>query len=432
MHHAMTQYSLKKGLKKFKEVGEEAVSKELLQLHMRDTFKPQDSEELSTNQKKGALESLMFLKEKRDGTIKGRKCADGRKQRETAEPGAATPPTVSLESVLITSTIEAYEGREVAVVDIPGAYLIADMDEEVIMLLRGRLAELMVKTAPNIYRNYITVDAKNQPVLYVKLQKALYGCLRSALLFYLKFVGDIESQGFTLNPYDLCVANKVINGKKITAVWHVEDIKMSHVDEKEVSKLITWLKSVYGEDMGLSRGKVHDYLGMTIDFTNKGEVKVTMIDYLKGVINDFPEVITGTAMPPATANLFDVIPEDERKVLGEEQARAFHHPVAQLLFATTRARKDTQHTVAFLTTRVKSPDEDDWMKLKRLLKYIRGTIYMPLILKADCLNIVKWWVDASYATHGDCKGHTGATMSMGTGSITVISKKQKINTISST
>jgi hypothetical protein len=64
------------------------------------------------------------------------------------------------------------------VVDIPGAYLSADMDEEVIMLLRGRLAELMVKTAPNIYRKYITVDAKNQPVLYVKLQKALYGCLR--------------------------------------------------------------------------------------------------------------------------------------------------------------------------------------------------------------------------------------------------------------
>jgi hypothetical protein len=57
---------------------------------------------------------------------------------------------------------------------------------------------------------------------------------------------------------------------------------------------------------------------------------------------------------------------------------------------------------------------------------------MPLILKADSLDIVKWWVDVSYATHGNCKGHTGATMSMGTGSITGISKKQKINTRSST
>jgi hypothetical protein len=204
--------------------------------------------------------------------------------------------------------------------------------------------------------------------------------------------GGIESQGFALNPYDLCVANKVINGKQFTVVWHVDDIKMSHADEKEVSKLITWLKSVYGADMRVSRGKVHGYLGMTLDFTNKGEAKVTMIDYLKGVINDFPEIITGTAITTATANLFDVRPKDERKVLGEEQARAFHRSVAQLLFATTREKKDIMHTVAFLTTRVKSPDEDDWMKLKRLLKYIRGTIYMPLILKADSLNIVKWWV----------------------------------------
>jgi hypothetical protein len=152
---------------------------------------------------------------------------------------------------------------------------------------------------------------------------------------------------------------------------------------------------------------------------------------LKGVINDFPEIITGTVITPAITNLFNVRPDNERKVLGEEQARAFHHAVSHLIFATTRAMKDIQHTVAFLTTRVKSPDEDDWMKLKQLLKYIRGTIYMSFILKADSLNIVKWWFDALYATHGDCKGHTGATMFMGIGSITGISKK-KINTRSST
>jgi hypothetical protein len=217
---------------------------------------------------------------------------------------------MSLESVLITSTIEAFEGREVAVVDIPGAYLSADMDEEVIMLLRGRFTELMVKTAPNIYRKYITVGAKNQPVLYVELQKALYGCLPSALLFYLKFVGDIESKGFELNPYDPCVANKVIHEKQFTVVWHVDDIKLSHEDENEVTRVITWLKTIYGEDMRVSRGRVHDYLGMTLDFTNKGEVKFTMINYLKGVINDFPEIITGMAITPATTNIFDVIPDN--------------------------------------------------------------------------------------------------------------------------
>jgi hypothetical protein len=184
--------------------------------------------------------------------------------------------------------------------------------------------------------------------------------------------------------------------------------------------------------MHVSRGLVHEYLGMTLDYTVKGEVKITMVDYLKGVIGDFPEVIDGTAPAAASEHLFDVCPDEERVLLEEEQARAFHHAVAQLLFASSRARKDIQLAVSFLTTTVEQPDEDDWNKLKQLLKYIRGTIYMPLILRADSLSIIKWWVDASYTTYGDFRGHTGAMMSLGRGSISGMSKKQKLNTKSST
>jgi hypothetical protein len=136
----------------------------------------------------------MFLKEKRDGSITGRAFADGIKQREGSTKSDATSPTVALESVLITATIDAHEGREVAIVDAPGAYLTADMDEEVFMCLRGRLEELMVNNAPEIYRKYIYVGSDNKPVLYVKLQKALYGCLHSALLFYKKLLKDLEDR----------------------------------------------------------------------------------------------------------------------------------------------------------------------------------------------------------------------------------------------
>jgi hypothetical protein len=78
----MTQYSPKKGLKKFKGKAGEAVSKDLMQLHLKYIFIPQDEGELTEAQKKGALESLMFLKGKRHGSLKGRRCAYGRKQRE--------------------------------------------------------------------------------------------------------------------------------------------------------------------------------------------------------------------------------------------------------------------------------------------------------------------------------------------------------------
>jgi hypothetical protein len=131
----------------------------------------------------------------------------------------------------------------------PGAFLTANMDEEVYMFMMGCLAELMVQTAPEIYRKYITVGSDNKPILYVKLQKALYGCLRSALLFYLKLVEDLESGWFEINPYDPCVANKIVNKKKITITWHVDDLKLFHVSNDEVTNTIEWLKSICDQDI---------------------------------------------------------------------------------------------------------------------------------------------------------------------------------------
>ena len=87
--------------------------------------------------------------------------------------------------------------------------------------------------------------------------------------------------------------------------------------------------------------------------------------------------------------------------------------------------------VAFLTTRVKRPDEDDWGKLKRVLKYLKGTKHLKLTLSVDDLRLLQWWVDASYNVHWDCKGQTGAMMSLGRGATISFSHKQKLNVRSS-
>ena len=69
--------------------------------------------------------------------------------------------------------------------------------------------------------------------------------------------------------------------------------------------------------------------------------------------------------------------------------------------------------VAFLTTRVKDPDEDDWKKLIRLIRYLKGTVEIPLTLRADSTSLAKWWVDGSHAPHADSRGHSGGCMSLG-------------------
>ena len=82
---------------------------------------------------------------------------------------------MATESVFITAVINAHKGRDVACFDIPGPFLHADVDEDITMIFKGRLAKLMVQVAPNLYRKYITVDRKGTAILYVKMQKALYG-----------------------------------------------------------------------------------------------------------------------------------------------------------------------------------------------------------------------------------------------------------------
>ena len=74
-------------------------------------------------------------------------------------------------------------------------------------------------------------------MLYVRALNAIYGIMKAALLFYQKFVGDLMTIGFELNPYDPCVANKTIKGKQLTLVWHVDDIKASYVEAEVVTRM---------------------------------------------------------------------------------------------------------------------------------------------------------------------------------------------------
>ena len=70
------------------------------------------------------------------------------------------------------------------------------------------------------------------------------------------FLTDLRGKGFELNPYAPCMANKMIEGKKMTVLWHVNDLKVSHVEPKEVTKFMEWLESIYG-DLSIKRGKLH-------------------------------------------------------------------------------------------------------------------------------------------------------------------------------
>ena len=180
-----------------------------------------------------------------------------------------------------------------------------------------------------------------------------------------------------------------------------------------------------------TRGTKHEYLGMIFDFSQKGKVILDMCDYISEMVDDFSIKFTPeeTAPTPAADDLFSL---GENVRLEPQKAEEFHTFVAKALFATKRARPDIHTAIAVLCTRVQKPNKDDWKKLVRLMKYLNGTREDKLFLSADNLGVIKWHVDASFAVHPDFKSQTGACMTYGTGMPITISRKQRLNTTSST
>jgi hypothetical protein len=156
-----------------------------------------------------------------------------------------------------------------------------------------------------------------------------------------------------------------------------------------------------------------------------------MTKYAENMLNGFPVKLgkKDVAKTPARDNLFNL---GTRAKLDTKRLEIFHTFVTKGLFLCKRARPNIQQAILVLCTRVRDPNQADWEKLMRVMKYLNGTKGENLTLSADDLRVVKWYVDASFAVHPDFKSHTGAMMLLGKGAMQSIARKQKLNVRSST
>lgn len=188
-----------------------------------------------------------------------------------------------------------------------------------------------------------------------------------------KILVRLESIGFVANPVDQCVLNRTVNGKQCTITLHVDDLLVLSQDKRDTE----WL-----------------------------------VEQLDGVLEE--AAVTGRAASPATSSLFA---EGAGQKLGRKEAANFHSVVAKLLY---------------LTTRVKGPTIGDQQKLNRVLKYLAHTRDQDLQLKIGEQLRVRSFIDASFATHEDGKGHTGVVVQLGGATVLCRSTKQRIVTKDST
>jgi len=327
---------------------------------------------------------------------------------------------------MVIICLAALENRHVLTVDIGGAFLNADMPKDpegdpLHIVLDKLSAMLLCELAPE-YKEFVNGDG----TLICELDKALYGCVESARAWYLKLMADLKELGFEPNPNDPCVLNAIMDGEQVTIAVHVDDLLITSQSMKALKQVEDFLNTKYSGEINAQHGKVHEYLGMILDFTHKGCVRITM----PKIIDDILDGVTGNADTPASDNLFDIDLSSE--LLDENRSIIFHSKVASLLYLGKRIRPDLLLSISFLSTRVNRPLEQDWHKLQRVLKYLNRTRLYDLWLQPDEELSIFAYVDASYASHVDAKGHAGIFVTMGKGPIFVKSAKHKIVSKSST
>ena len=120
----------------------------------------------------------------------------------------------------------------------------------------------------------------------------------------------------------------------MTVVWHVDDMKVSHVNPEKVTEMIDWVQECFsGDNIGklkITRGKLHEFLGMTFNFKIKGEGKITMNDFVTNIISTFPNSKEQIYDTTASDGLFII--DNTSSKLGEEETKVFHSFTEKLLY----------------------------------------------------------------------------------------------------
>ena len=170
------------------------------------------------------------------------------------------------------------------------------------------MVNLLEDIEPEYYKDFIYTYKRGRKCMYSEPNNDIYGTLEVSLLFWAKLSKNLEEMGYKRNEYDWCVMNKIIDSKKSTILWHVDDLKTSHFDPAIVSSVLTDIDAEYGKiaKMIITWGQVHKYLGMTIDSSSPGKVIFSMIYYIGKTIDYIPEDTKGESSKPAAHHLFDI------------------------------------------------------------------------------------------------------------------------------
>ena len=375
------------------------------------------------------IPSKLFLTPKHTTTgefklLKGRIVGGGHRQDTTLFTDAEiSSPTVALTSVMIGASVAAHLRHHVMTLDHTAAYLNAEMKgPDVEMMLNSEVSEMLCDLDNN-YRRFVRPNGK----IHVKLKKALYGCVQSAVLWYKELKSTLISIGFLENAYDICSFTRTRGTSIDRILVYVDDLFITSDSEAALDEIDKCLRDKYG-GVTSKKGLIHEYLGIKWDFSVPGEVSLSMQGYIKDIFAKYN--VHKLQKVPANSSLFTI--GENSPELCKKKQEMYHSIVMTLHYLAKRVRPDLLTSVSWCASRVLKPTEEDENKIDRILGYLFATKEKNTVLRIGNNFQLRAYVDASYAVYQDAKSVTGMVLMLGDAVIYVKSAKQKIVTRSST
>lgn len=358
--------------------------------------------------------------------VKARLVVHGNQQSRILLPDQYSSPTVMPQHTKILLALAQKQNKKLAVCDIGGAYLNADMPDLVYVSIDRNLTAMLVEMDPKA-AEFVNNDGK----LIVQLQKALYGCVQSGKLWYDNLKAFLLSIGFKVNGKDGCVfSQKMGNNDFVTISTHGDDLLITYSEEKNLDEIVAALIKKYTDVKVKRGGKTIDYLGMRITIEADNSFHIDM----PASIEELTQDISNFTNYPCKVNLVDINrPNVDKSLLDFTRKNIFRSKIASLLFISRMVRPDIFFVVSYLGTRVSDPNTTDWEDLQLLLMYLKNTKNNGLIFKCNSDSNLIAYIDASFGTYSDCgKGQSGIVIQFSGCTIHCSSTKQRLISLSST
>lgn len=377
-----------------------AIDEELNSLHENKTWTVVNC--LPRNQK--AIHSKWVFSVKDDGRYKARLVAKGCSQRPGFDYQDTFAPVARMESVRTILSVANKNGLFIHQMDVKTAFLYGDLEETIFMKL------------PND-------EIGNSQI--VRLQKSLYGLKQASRSWNRKFDDEIKKLGFIPLKSDCCVYTS--RAKDLILILYVDDILILGKQESQLN----WIKSELGKLFQMKDLKeVKHFLGMDIhrDYQNQ-IMEISQAGYAEKILKRFGMSESKPVSTPLDPNVRWVKSNDD-----ELTSHPFKELLGCLQYLALVSRPDISAAVNILSKYQASPSNAHWTGLKRILRYLRGTMNTKILFSnREHSNVLLGFADADFANDiDDRKSISGNSFLVFGNLVSWSTKRQQTVSLSST